>query len=153
MSRKLPVYSAILDEEENAKTIIDSCSSTLYIREQLGEEMGKKIRRIKPRNIKIADKEIVTINSICTFKMKLGDLPMETVTAYTFPLGSVDLVLGLPWLIKHNRPRVDWPTLSYEFIRNRRRYFLWPAKPTPSIRITSPEHFRSFVDKSTSLYH
>ena len=151
MSRKLPVYSAVLDEEENAKTIIDSCSSTLYIREQLGEEMGKKITRIEPRNVKIADKEIVTINGICTFKMKLGNLPVETVTAYTFHLGSVDLVLGLPWLIKHN-PRVDWPTLSYEFIRNGRRYFLWPAKPTPSIRITSPEDFRSFVDKSTSLY-
>ena len=151
MSRKLPVYSAVLDEEENAKTIIDSCSSTLYIREQLGEEMGKKITRIKPRNVKIADKEIVTINGICTFKMKLRNLPVEMVTAYTFPLGSVDLVLGLPWLIKYN-PRVDWPTLSYEFIRNGRRYFLWPAKPTPSIRITSPEDFRSFVDKSTSLY-
>ena len=83
--------------------------------------------------------------------MKLRNLPVETVTTYTFPLGSVDLVLGLPWLIKHN-PRVDWPTLSYEFIRNGRRYFLWPAKPTPSIRIASPEDFRSFVDKSTSLY-
>src|SRR5437667_12446758 len=69
----------------------------------------------------------------------------------TFPLGSVDLVLGLPWLIKHN-PRIDWPTLFYEFIRNGCRYFLWPAKPSPSIRITSPEDFRSFVDKSTSLY-
>jgi hypothetical protein len=93
MSRKLPVYSTVLDEEENAKTIIDSCSSTLYVREQLGEEMGKKITRIKPRNVKIADKEIVTINGICTFKMKLGNLPVETVTAYTFPLGSVDIVL------------------------------------------------------------
>ena len=53
MSRKLPVYSAVLDEEENAKTIIDSCSSTLYIREQLGEEMGKKITRIKPETSKL----------------------------------------------------------------------------------------------------
>src|SRR5271163_1216538 len=29
---------------------------------------------------------------------------------------------------------------------------LWPAKPTPIIRIASPEEFANFVDETTSLY-
>src|SRR5204862_5954 len=147
MSRKLPIYSAVVDGKEDTKTIIDGGSSTLYLREQLGKEMGKKITRIKPRKVKVADKEVVMVDGVCTFQMKLGgDLPVETVTAYTFPLGSVDLILGLPWLDKHN-PRVDWRTLSYEFTRNGRRYFLWPAKPAPTLRVTSPADFRSFIYK------
>src|SRR5271163_750935 len=29
---------------------------------------------------------------------------------------------------------------------------LWPAKPTPIIRIASPEEFANFVNETTSLY-
>jgi len=151
MSKKLPVYDAVLNKAEAAKTIIDGGASTLYVNEKIADRMGIQITKIKPRKVKVADKDIVMVNGICTFNMKLADLPSETITAYTFPLGSVDLILGLPWLDKHN-PRVDWRTLSYEFIRNGRRYHLWPAKPTPNIRIATPEEFKTFVDKSTTLH-
>jgi hypothetical protein len=46
------------------------------------------------------DREVVMVNGVITFEMKLGDLPKETISAYTFPLSSVDLILGLPWLQK-----------------------------------------------------
>lgn len=99
----------------------------------------------------MADKELITVTGIVKFEMKLGNLSKETIIAYTFPLAKIDLVLGLPWLRKHN-PRVDWWTLGYEFMRNGRRYLLEPTKPPPDIRIADAKEFRSFADDDTSLY-
>ena len=150
-SVKLPIYDAVLDGKEHTKTVIDGGATTQYISEKMAKQLGAKITRVKPRTVVIADKEIVMINGVTTFEMKLGDLPKETISAYTFPLASVDLILGLPWLQKHN-PHTDYRTLSYEFTRNGRRYFLYPRKPTPKIRIVSAEEFKSFADYSANLY-
>ena len=152
-SRKLPVYDARLNESELAKTIIDYGSSTLFINEDMAQKLGAVVTKIrKPRKVNVAGKNVIQIDGICTVEMKLGDLPKETITAYTFPLGSgIDLILGLPWLEKHN-PHVDWRLCSLGFNRNGRRYMLWPAKPTPDIRILFPEEFAKFADESTSFY-
>jgi len=150
-SVKLPLYEAVLDNKLSSKAVIDSEATTQYVSEKAVKELGVNVVKVKPRKVIIADKEVVTVNGICTFEMKLGDLPAETVTAYTFPLGSVDLILGLPWLQKHN-PHTDYRTLSFEFTRNGRRYCLYPRKPVPTIRVASPEEFKSFMDSSTSLY-
>ena len=150
-STKLPVYSLVLNGEEPGKSVVDCGASTLYINETTAKRMGLEITTIKPRKVKIADKDTVMVDGYCTFEAKIGDLPKETITAYTFPLGSIDLILGLPWLQKHN-PRTDWEKLTFEFSRNGRHYMLWPAKPTPDIRIASPEEFASFVDHDTSFF-
>jgi len=76
--------------------------------------------------------QCMTVDGFCSFEAKIGDLPKETITAYTFPLASIDLILGLPWLQKHN-PHTDWKKLTFEFHRNGRRYMLWPAKPEMAI--------------------
>ena len=152
ISRKLPVYDSRLNDEP-AKTIIDCGASTLFVNEDMAKKMGASVTKIrKPRKVNVAGKRVIMIDGFCTFEMKLGDLPVETVTAYTFPLGTgIDLILGLPWLAKHN-PHIDWQLCSAEFNRNGRRYMLWPAKPMPTIKIASPDEFAEFVDKSTSLY-
>ena len=150
-STKLPVYEAVLNGNQSSKTIIDSGATTCYISEQSAASLGAEIQRIRPRKVLVADKELTTVTGVVRFEMKLGDLPKETITAYTFPLAKVNLVLGLPWLRKHN-PRVDWWTLGYEFLRNGRRYLLHPTKPPPNIRIADAKEFRSFVDEDTSLY-
>ena len=105
-STKLPVYDAILNAISLSKTVIDGGATTMYLRKEKAKELGLKILKVKPRKVLIADKEVVEVNGITTFEMKLGDLPTETITAYTFPLGQIDLTFGLPWLRKHN-PHVD----------------------------------------------
>jgi len=75
------------------------------------------------------------VHGYATIDVKIGDLPVESVTAYLFPLDDIDLVLGLPWLQKHN-PHTDWSTLSYEFTRNSRRYHLYPQKPAAKLCVT-----------------
>jgi len=150
-STKLPVYDVVFNGDESGKSVVDSGASTVYINETTAKSMGSEITKIKPRKVKIADKDTVMVDGYCTFEAKIGDLPKETISAYTFPLGSVDLILGLPWLQKHN-PRTDWEKLTFEFDRNGRRYMLWPSRPTPDIRIAAPEEFASFVDGDTSFY-
>jgi len=150
-STKLPVYDVVLNGKNTGKSVVDSCASTFYFKESVAKAIGAKITKIKPKKVRIADKDVVMVDGYCTFEAKIGDLPKERITAYTFPLGSIDLILGLPWLQKHN-PRTDWKNLTFEFYRNGRRYMLWPAKPTPDIRIASPEDFASFADNETSFF-
>ena len=91
------------------------------------------------------------VDGYATLEIKVGDLPKETITAYTFPLGSIDLILELPWLQKHN-PHTDLKNLTFEFTRNGRQYMLLPSKPAPTIRIATPEEMVDFVDDSCSFY-
>ena len=96
-SRKLPIYSAAIEGETGGRVVIDSAASTLYLDEGMAERIGGTVTRIKPKKVNVAGKNVVMVNGIVSFEMKLGDLPKETITAYTIPLGSgIDLILGLP---------------------------------------------------------
>ena len=142
-STVLPIYDAEIGEAMR-KTIIDTGASTLYIGERIVKEMGLKTVRIKARRVKVADHSHCIVNRVATVDVKVGNLPTETITAYVFPLKDIDLVLGLPWLEKHN-PHVDFRQKSYEFSRNGRKYLLHPIGRSAKIRVASPEDFRTFI--------
>ena len=95
-SKKLPVYDIVMNGEEHGKSVIDSGASTIYLNEKKAEKLGLKVTKIKPRRVKVADKDTVMVDDYATLEIKVEDLPKETITAYTFPLGSIDLILGLP---------------------------------------------------------
>jgi len=96
-SRVLPVYEgSIAGSEPDQKIIIDSGATTLYLGEETAKERGLKVHKIKPRHVRVADHHDAVSNGFVQFEMKLGNLPPEIVTAYTFPLQKIDLVLGLP---------------------------------------------------------
>ena len=89
-SRKLPIYEAAIEGEMGGRIVIDSAASTLYVDEGMVERLGgNKVTRIKPKKVNVAGKNVVMVNGIVTFEMKLGDLPKETVTAYTIPQESM----------------------------------------------------------------
>jgi hypothetical protein len=125
-SKKLSIYEVIV-EDTATKTIIDSVCIIIFIGEETAKEAGLKVKVITPRRIRIADKEISIAIGIVIFQMKLGNLPVEIIMAYTFPLSRIGLILGLPWLVRHN-PHMDFRTMSYEFTRNGRRYQLHPPQ-------------------------
>ena len=152
-SSKLPIFDAQINKTHIAKTIIDTGASTIYISQKFALQIDAKITKITPRRIQVADKEIITATGICTVTMKLGDLPPESITAYTFPLQKIDLVLGLPWLQRHN-PHVDFRDMRYEFTRNGRSYYVYPSKPSPEIKITGAKDFINYIEgeKDMDLY-
>ena len=139
----LPIYNAEI-AGTTRKAIIDSGASTLYISQRAAEELGLQMMHVKARRVKVTDHSHCTVDRITTVDVKVGNLPMETLTAYVFPLKDVDLVLGLSWLEKHN-PHVDFRSKSYEFTRNGRHYTLHPARKPAKIRVVTPEDFRAFV--------
>ena len=100
-STKLPIYHGIINDQANSKTIIDSGATTIYIRDSLVKEQGFKITKIPPRTVIVANHDRIQVDGIVTVDLKLNGLPSERIAAYTFPLGNIDIILGLPWLKKH----------------------------------------------------
>src|ERR1700694_4026133 len=92
-STKLLVYEATIGDYQ-AKVIVDSGATTYYVSEQMAAKLGLKVTRTAPRRIWVADRDTTTVTGTVEFKMKLGNLPPETIKAYTFPLSKIDLVLG-----------------------------------------------------------
>lgn len=144
-SVKLPIYDVTVNNDDVQPGIIDSGATTLYLSPRLVKKANAKIKKVRPRKIKIADKDTAVVNTIATIEIKVGGLPVETVTGYIFPLKDIDIVLGLPWLQKHN-PHTDWRKFSYEFVRNGRRYELYPARPSKSLKIVPAEEFNAFIE-------
>src|SRR6202047_5296387 len=133
--------------------IFDTGATTEYLGEEAAERAGAEIIRIEPRKIRVADKQLVTCNSVAKVEMKLGSLTPELITAYVLPMSKIDLILGLPWLRKHN-PHVDFQNMSFEFTKNGRKYTIYPSEPdqTSKLRIIDYEEFANYVDDSTELF-
>ncbi len=153
-SNRLHIYDGIINKKEKVATIIGSGATTVYLSERTVKKMGLEITRIDPRTVIIADKDKVLINGMVSFDLELGDLPMERITAYTFPLNNIDLILGLPWLERYNA-HTDWKVGSRELTRNGRRYVLYPRRRPPNIKtdikMATAEEFNLFCDTSTEL--
>ena len=115
-SVRLPIYAAEIGGLPR-KAIIDSGATTLYIGRRLVKELGLKTQKVRARRVKVADKDSCIIDSIVSIEVKVGNLPVEKLTAYVFPLKDIDFVFGLSWLERHN-PHVDFRNKSYEFSRN-----------------------------------
>lgn len=61
----------------------------------------------QPRTLRLADGTIAgTITHLSKFKHRMGTVE-EEVALYRWPLDGPDIILGLPWLRKHN-PDIDW---------------------------------------------
>ena len=90
--------------------------------------MGLDITKIKPRKVKIADKDAILVDSYRTFEGEIGDSPKEKITVCMLPLSSVDPVTDLHWLKKRN-PQTDWKNLTFDLNRNGRCYMPWPLSP------------------------
>jgi hypothetical protein len=113
----------------------------------LVKELGLKTHKDRAHRVKVADKDSCVIDSIVSIKVKAGNLPVEKLTAYIFPLKDIDFVFSLSWLERHN-PHVDFRTKSYEFSCNGRKYMLNPAKKLAKIRVVTPEEFNAFVEEN-----
>jgi predicted aspartyl protease len=146
MSDVLPTYEAEINGTMR-KMLIDTGATTIYISVRLIKELRLKTTKIKARKIKLSDGDNKVANRITTIDVKVGNLPTETLAVYVFPLMDLDLVLGIPWMRKHN-PHIDFNTLGYEFTRNGQRYTLYPPSSRPSkLRVIAAEEFRTFINK------
>jgi len=113
MSDVLPTYEVEISGTMH-KMLIDTGATTIYISQRLVKELGLKTTKVKARKIKLGDGDNRVANEITTIGVKVGNLPTETLAAYVFPLTDLDLVLGIPWMRKHN-PHIDFNCHDCDF--------------------------------------
>src|SRR4051812_23167114 len=91
-----------------AKVLIDSGSSGNFIREEFARK--SKIPTYKKKDsyeVRLADKTTLPVkNFIPLAKLEIQD-HTETINLDALPLEGNDVILGKPWLRKHN-PNIDW---------------------------------------------
>ena len=70
----------------------------------------------QPRILRLADGTIAgTVTRYTTIRYRIGPI-QEDVALYRWPLDGPDIILGLPWLRRHN-PDINWRSGAIEFTR------------------------------------
>ena len=149
-SSPLPLFDAVV-KDKHANTIFDSGATSCFISNNFAKSIDLAIKNIKPRHVQVTDKKVLQSIGMTTFKMKLGNLPPENITAYVFPLQKLNLDLGLPWLERQN-PHVDFRTMCFEFIRNGHTYNIYPSMPALELKIASSQEFINSIDNNDDEY-
>jgi predicted aspartyl protease len=85
--------------------IIDTGATIYYVREDFVRRQGMKTHRIKPRRVRITDKDTEVATGVVKTMVKVTGAPAKVIDVYTFPFKSITMVLGLSWLKKHNLPK------------------------------------------------
>ncbi|CAF3434864.1 unnamed protein product [Rotaria socialis] len=107
--------------------LIDCGASHNFISENFITFHNLPTRNIPPVSVTVANGIISHIDqALMNFELKLDDFNDNITSAYVFPIKSetnYDMILGLPWLFKHN-PRIDWKTRIITIKTTDRKYLL-----------------------------
>ena len=97
-----------INKETEVKALIDSGASSNFMHEETARKIGAKLtKREEPQPVKdIQGKTLGWIDSYAKVTMNI-DSHKEEIKFYIIPLGIHGLVLGLPWLQKHD-PEIKW---------------------------------------------
>ena len=97
-----------INKETEVKALIDSGASSNFMHEETARKSGVKLtKRKEPQPVKdIQGKILGWIDSYAKVIMNI-DAHQEEIKFYIIPLGIHGLVLGLPWLQKHD-PEIKW---------------------------------------------
>ena len=111
----IPIKVETVENTEEITTLIDCGAKGLFINKSKAHKM-RSIRLktlIKVRNIDGTYNESRAITEKCLINFKINNKTM-TEWFYVTTLGDQNLILGLPWLEKHN-PNIDWKEKTLEF--------------------------------------
>src|SRR4051794_18154557 len=104
--------------EHSAKVLINSSSSGNFIREKFANS-AQLLLHLKNTlyQVKLADKTTLDVNRAAPHtKLQIQD-HRDTIDLDVLPLEGNDVILGKPWLRKHN-PHIDWRKNKITFSDN-----------------------------------
>ena len=133
----LPVFDAKINGVSTL-VVIDGGSTTEFIRTGFAEKLGMKPKSCRAKSARVADETKIVQSGRIHFDFKPSTLPLEKLTANTFPLKHFDLILGRSWLKKWN-PHINWQTDTLEITRNGRTYQWHPTTLQGMKALTSLE--------------
>jgi Retroviral aspartyl protease len=104
----ISVFINICSSKQTVETLIDSGAGGMFIDQNFAKnfEINYLDKMVKAYNIDGTENKQGTISSYINLKFKLGDQTFNE-QFYLTGLGKQRIILGFPWLYKHN-PVIDW---------------------------------------------
>ena len=111
----IPIKVETVENTEKITALVDCGAEGLFIDKSIAHKWRKSILKtpIKVRNVDGTYNENGAITERCLIPFRIKDKTM-TEWFYVTMIGDQDLILGLPWLEKHN-PIIDWKEKTLEF--------------------------------------
>jgi hypothetical protein len=111
----IPIKVETVENTEEITALTDSGAEGLFIDKSIAHKWRTSILKslIKVRNVDGTYNESGAITERCLIPFRINDKIM-TEWFYVTTLGDQNLILGLPWLEKHN-PIIDWTEKTLEF--------------------------------------
>jgi hypothetical protein len=124
----IPIKVETVENIEEITALIDSGAEGLFIDKSIAHKWRTNILKspIKVRNVDGTYNENGAITERCLRPFRINDRIM-TEWFYVTALGDQNLILGLPWLEKHN-PIIDWTEKTLEFRNSQEdkaKAFIW----------------------------
>ena len=140
-------------DKHRAIVMVDSGSTGDFISEKLVQSCKLYKRKYEsPKPVWLADGKEHIIESYVDSTIKLGDL-IERVELAVIPLVGYDVILGIPWLTRHN-PVIDWSTstVSVRVGNQISRLPEYKESNTPAVELVSRLQVVRDVEKGEQMY-
>src|SRR3954471_6297466 len=107
MDNDMLTFNGIINKH-SAKVLIDSGSSGNFVREKFANSIQLSLQpKNIPYQVKLADKMTLDVNQAAPrTELQIQD-HCDTIDLDVLPLEGNDVILGKPWLRKHN-PHINW---------------------------------------------
>jgi hypothetical protein len=111
----IPIKVETVENTEEITALIDSGAEGLFIDKSIAHKWRRSILKspIKVKNVDGTYNKNGAITERCLIPFRINNRIM-TKWFYVTALGDQNLILGLPWLEKHN-PIIDWTEKTLEF--------------------------------------
>lgn len=133
----LIIFDGLINNHK-ARVLLDSGASYDYISADFVREKKIQTESTSPRNVVIADGTPHKTDSVIkNANLTIGHLH-DQVSLHVFPLTTCDVILGKPFLFRHN-PFIDWRSNTVEIAGENGVIVLRTEKNLPACRTNFPE--------------
>ncbi|KAH6766901.1 hypothetical protein C2S52_017884, partial [Perilla frutescens var. hirtella] len=102
--------------ETTVVVMVDSGASHCFISARLAQQLGLPIDTSAQSEVRLGDGRRLPVAGVSrNLTIQLNSVAFS-VTCYVFPLGSVDVILGVSWLSTLGEVQANWGTMSMKFM-------------------------------------
>ena len=149
----LVVYAQLDEPQARLKTMIDSGATSNFIHQDLVNRLDiPMIEKPQPLPLDVIDGTPISSGKIthhtAPLVIRVSPDHTETLTFNIIPLGKYDVVLGSPWLSRHN-PKIDWTNRSIRFDSSNCQKACLRPTATGRVDLLSAQTFAATLDSDT----
>ncbi|CAA0825193.1 Eukaryotic aspartyl protease family protein [Striga hermonthica] len=121
-----PHTMKLISRLENLKllTMVDSGASHCFISERVVDKLGLHVEPSPTYSVMLGNGQRISSQGLC----RAVSLYLQTATfmvdCFVFPLGGVDIILGVSWLASLGDVKANWKNLTMEIVKDGRTILL-----------------------------